>query len=305
MTETTPEFVRRNQGKGHSYSLGGHRVPGVTSILSAGIPKPGLIGWASDATAEYVMDRLQIKGDHVLADELIDDLRRGAKWPIPPGLPRVKLSRELAFAPNRLRDAGAARGGKVHDLAMELATTGEADVPPELKGYVDAYLAWFAAWQPEAELSERPVLNRTLFYAGTFDLWCLMRDVLRLGPCRVCGSADCKAQTLVDYKTGKSGIFGETALQVAGYRYAEIYVDDDGNEQPMPEVDHCLGVWLRSDGTYDTVPITAGETEFRLFRYVYEVAKWMAGPDLFKLEGETPEIRKVIGEPIHPQEAPR
>jgi hypothetical protein len=180
---------------------------------------------------------------------------------------------------------------------MELTTTGEADVPPASKGFVDAYLAWFAAWGPTDELAERPILNRSAFYGGTFDLWAVMRDALA---CRYCGGAACPGRVLVDYKTGRSGIFGETALQVAAYRYSEVYLDDDKVEVPMPEVDHCMGVWLRPDGTYDAVPIEAGPGEFRLFRYAYEVAKFLDGPTLFKIEGEDPPIRTVIGAPIQP-----
>jgi hypothetical protein len=282
MAET---FKRRNHGSGHSYRLGDRKVPGVTTILNAGIPKTGLIGWAGSTVAEYVVDRLTAKDGHVLADDLVAELRAGAKYPIPPGLPRVKLAKELSFAPNRERDAGANKGGKVHDLAHQLATGATVEVPPELTGYVDAYLDWYHAWHPVDELAERPVLNRDAFYAGTFDLWC-----------RIPGWGRC----LIDYKTGRSGIYGETALQVAAYRYAEVYIDETGTEIPMPEVDHCLGVWFRPDGSWETYPLSAGPAEYRLFRYAYELAKFLDGPKLFGLEGEDAPVQLARGEPIFP-----
>jgi hypothetical protein len=294
VTDTT--FKRRNHGSGHSYRLDGSKVPGVTTILGAGIPKPGLIGWAGSTVAEYVIDRLVLRDGHYFADDLIADVRATAKYPIPAGLPRVKLAKELSFAPNRQRDAGANKGGKVHNLAMTLAKNGEADVPDALIGYVDAYLAWRELWNPTGELVERAVLNRTVFYAGTFDLL----GVLGVDACAVCGDSECDGVSLVDWKTGQSGIFGETALQCAGYRYAEVYIDDAGDEQPMPAVDHCLGVWLRPDRTHDTYELTAGPEQFRLFRYAYEIAKFLAGPDLFGHDGEDAPVREVISAPITP-----
>jgi hypothetical protein len=53
---------------------------------------------------------------------------------------------------------------------------------------------------------------------------------------------------LIDLKTNRSGIFGETALQLAGYRHADTYLDEDGNEQPMLEVDGCAAVHITADG---------------------------------------------------------
>ena len=52
---------------------------------------------------------------------------------------------------------------------------------------------------------------------------------------------------LLDLKTSRSGVYGETALQLAGYRFAEVYVDSGGVEQPMPEVDRCAVVWVRAE----------------------------------------------------------
>jgi hypothetical protein len=283
------EFKRRNHGGGHSYWLGDRKVPGVTTILGAGLPKSGLIGWAGSTVAEYVVDRLTMRDGHILADDLIRDIRETAKYPIPSGLPRVKLAKELSFAPNRDRDTGALKGQQVHDIARQLAEVGEWTPKPgeeHLEGYADALVDWWHQWDPSGlVLVERSVLHRSAFYAGTFDLYA--------EHCGGCG------RCLVDYKAGRSGIFGETSLQVAGYRYAEVYVDDNGDEHPMPAVDRCLGVWLRPDGTHETYPLDAGPDEFRVFRYAYELAKWLVGPELFKLEGDPP-VRLVKGEPIFP-----
>lgn len=297
----TPDaaFKRRNHGTGHSYRLDGTKVPGVTTIIGAGLPKLALIGWAGSAVAEYVVDRLTLADGKVDATQLVEDIRSTAKYPIPAGLPRTKLAKELSFAPNRQRDAAANKGGKVHDMAMRLADGEQVDVPDELLGYVDAYLAWRTAWSPAGELVERPILNRSIFYAGTPDL---VAELVGDERCLVCGKADCGGVALVDWKTGQSGIFGETALQVAAYAAAEVYVDDDGAEHPMPHVDHCLGVWLKPDRSHETYILDAGPMTFRVFRYVYEVAKWMDGPKLLGLDdGEEPPVRTAKSDPIQPK----
>lgn len=294
----TAVFARRNHGQGHTYRLDdpdqpwGQRtkVPGVTSILNAGVPKPGLVGWASSSVAEYVVDRLKKGPDgQILADDLVRDIRAGAKYPVPAGLPRVKLAKELSFAPNRERDAGGLKGQQVHDIARTLAETGEwtpTGLDEHLEGYADAIVDWWHHWDPSGlVLVERSVLNRDAFYAGTFDLYA-----------EGCGG---RGRCLIDWKSGQSGIFGETALQLAAYRYADSYLDDAEVEQPMPEVDRCLGVWLRSDGTWETYELAAGPDMFRLFRYAYELAKFLTGPELFGLDGDAP-VRTAKSEPIFP-----
>jgi hypothetical protein len=303
-TDTVGAFKRRNHGNGHSYRLGDRKVPGVTTIIGAGVPKGGLIGWAGTTVAEFVVDRLSVDDrGRVLADDLIRDLRAGAKYPIPAimpgrGMPRSKLARELSFAPNRVRDTAAARGGKVHEYAEQLAAGKDVDVPDETLGYVDAYLDWREKWQPSEELLERPILNRSVFYAGTPDLVA----VLGADSCAVCGSPDCDGMTLVDWKTGQGGIYGETALQVAAYANAEVYVDVDGVEQPMPGIRHTLGVWLRPDRTHETYPLDGGPATFRLFRYVYEVAKFLDGPKLFgTADDEEAPVVTAKGSPITPK----
>jgi hypothetical protein len=76
---------------------------------------------------------------------------------------------------------------------------------------------------------------------------------------------------ILDIKTTRSGIFGETALQIAAYRHAEFYLDDKGHQQPMPACDAAGAIWVRADG-YDLIPVEAGDDVYRMFRYVQQVA---------------------------------
>jgi hypothetical protein len=70
---------------------------------------------------------------------------------------------------------------------------------------------------------------------------------------------------LLDAKTNEKGIYGETALQLAAYRYAEKYVDADGVEQDMIPVTGC-GAILISAETAQLIPCTAGPEQFKAFR---------------------------------------
>jgi hypothetical protein len=62
------------------------------------------------------------------------------------------------------------------------------------------------------------------------------------------------------------------AFQLAAYRFAEFYLDEDGIEQDMPDVDAAGVVWLREDG-YDLFPFETGRGVFRQFLYIAEVAR--------------------------------
>ena len=236
-----PNPTRRiNRGRGHSYLLDGEPIDGVTTILDDGIPKPALINWAATTTAGYAVDHW---------DELANET------------PSARL-KKLERARWESSGAAAARGTDIHTLAMRLANGEEVTVPEPLTGHVDAYLQFVDDWQPQEVLVEVPVFNRTLRYAGTLDLVADLRD---------------GARWILDWKTTAKGIFRETAVQLAAYRYAEFYLDADGQEQPMPKVDFAGAVWLRADG-YDLHPVDAGDSTFRLFRYAQQVARFSQAP---------------------------
>lgn len=266
-------WVRKNHGRNHSYhrvidDLGAtQKVPGVTTIIGDGLPKPALIGWAAGTVADLVADTItRTKDGHYLADELIDTVRElaiEAKRPLPERLSRTAIAKALSGLPNSQRDKAGNRGTEVHNLAQRLAE-GEAVTPPEeLKGHVDAYLRFRDEWEPYDEQVELPVFSRKHLYGGTLDLACRFGAAPELG------------LSLVDIKTSRSGPFGEVALQLAAYRFADFYVDDDGTEVPMPTFDSVHVLWLRADG-YDLYPVEADVAEHRAFLYVQQVAMFAA-----------------------------
>jgi len=264
-----PTRIQRH-GNGHSYYLEGEKVPGVTTILSNGIPKNGLIGWAANTVADIVVNGLTTVQDshgvtHVVADDLVRELlawneTRGSNA-VKVGsetLPRLALAKILASVRYRDVDEAANRGTEVHSLAEALARGDEIDVPEPLDGHVTSYLRFLDEWDPTEALLERVVINRRWRYMGKLDLLADFEDYGR---------------GLLDVKTSRSGVFAETALQLAGYRYAETMLDGDV-EIPMPEVDWCGVVWVRADG-YDVYRFDITEKTFRVFLYAKQVGDWL------------------------------
>jgi hypothetical protein len=234
MPTKTPITGRINRGRNHSYKLDGNAAPGVTTIIGNGVPKPALPYWAAKTAAEFTADNLDtLTGLDRFA---VVDLVKGAPW--------------------RDRDAAARRGTEVHRLAEQLVAGKEIEVPDELAGHVDAYLRCLDDWQLDPVLVEAIVVNRSHRYLGTLDLVADLNDGNRW---------------LLDLKTTRSGVYGETALQLAAYRYAEFYLDDQGDEQPMPPVDRTGVIWVRADG-YDLVPVDTENDVYRYFRAAQFVA---------------------------------
>lgn len=267
MATTKPPTRIQKSGNGHSYFLDGDKVPGVTTILGNGIPKPALVGWAARTVAEYVTDRLVMKDELVDAAELLEALRRfnetsryPEKWRVGE-LNRGTLAKVLARVQYADRDAAANRGTEVHRLAEKLARGEEITVPEELTGHVDSYRRFLDDFDPTDAVLERVVINRRWRYMGRLDS-IMTIDHPALG------------RTLLDVKTSRSGPFEEVALQLAGYRFAETMLEEDGTEVPMEQVDACAVVWVRADG-YDVIPFKVDETTFRVFLYAKQVGEWL------------------------------
>lgn len=237
MTQYKAPIRRVDRGKGHSYvDANGLKVPGVTTILKA-LPKDALINWAANATADAAINRW---------DEL-------AKLP-----PAARL-KTLQSARYEDRDRAGNRGTAVHKLAEKLVVGERVEMPDEIAGHVESYARFLDEWKVDPVAIEVVLMSHRHGYAGTADL---IADIPPLGK-----------RLLLDLKTSRSGIFGETALQLAAYRYADTYVDQDGAEQPMIPVDGCAGIHVRADG-YSLRPIESGPEQHRAFLYLQQVARW-------------------------------
>lgn len=239
MSDFKAPITRKETAKGHYYrDAAGRRVPGVTTIIGDGLPKPALINWAGNATADAAVNRW---------DELAE---------LPPAA-RVDALRRARYED---KDRAANKGTAVHGFAERLIGGEAVQAPDELAGHVEAYARFLDEFAVKPVHVEFSIASYRYGYAGTGDL---IADITHDGKTR---------RLLMDIKTNRSGIFGETSLQLAAYRFADVLITRDG-EQAMPPVDGCAAIHVRGDG-YSLIPVTAEAEQHRAFLYVQQVARW-------------------------------
>lgn len=239
--------IRRIQrGRNHSYTIDGKKAIGVTTAISDGMPKPALINWAARTVAEGVWD---------MDADTLQNLRE---------LGRDAFVSALKAAPNKKRDDAAVRGTKIHHLAEKLVRGEDVAVEdPALIAHVENAARFMDEWKVQPVLNESVIGSYVHGYAGTLDL---VADIPH------------NRRVLFDYKTGASGIWPDHALQLAAYRWADIYVNDAGEETNLRDLNitHTKAVWVRADG-YDVIPLSSDGYVFQAFRAVLAVAKARAG----------------------------
>lgn len=235
----------------HRYYLDRKPCPGVTTLLGKGLPKPALVYWSAKCVAEYVADN----------PEGVEQLR---------GMGRGPMVAALKETPWQKRDEAAVRGTDVHALAEQVVHGKPVEVPAHLVDHVEGYARWLDAFDVQPLLTERSVGNRKWWYAGRFDFLGSIRGV----------------PVLADWKTS-SGVYGETALQLAAYRGAEFYVNDDDpdTEHPMPEVEALAVVHVTAGGTRHHM-VTDPEQAWKAWTHVQWVAK------------QTDVIKNFLGEAV-------
>lgn len=248
---------KADHGSWHSYTIDGKRVVGVTTALK-GIPKDALVPWAAREVATFVVDHIY---------DVKKMLDNGGRY---------STIDYLKGIPNHKRDTAAVRGTEVHALAEKYIRGEAIEVDSALQPYVDGYAAFIRDWDPVSVHEEIVVASRKHGYAGTLDS---IQDIPALGRC------------LVDYKTGR-GVYGETALQVAAYRYADVYIDANGDEQPMIPVERTFVLHIKPED-YDLFPLLADEAAFE--NYLKAQANYLANVQSKKLD-------KLVGLPVDPPE---
>jgi hypothetical protein len=258
---------RIDRGKGHTYidTETGEKIPGITTTISEGMPKPALLNWAGDATAEYAIDNW---------DEL-------SKLSTSERLSKIKGGRY------EKRDAAANKGQQIHKLAERLIAGERVTVPDAIAGHVEACVAFLNDFDVRQIHVEAVVYSETKRHVGTLDLIgdVLLPDMPEYD--HIGRNGEGYSRGLFDWKTGKSGIFGDVALQLAPYRHSEFLITADGQVIDMPEVDFTAGIHLRANG-YTLVPLITDESVYRDFLYVRETARIVNG------------LRDLVGEPIIP-----
>lgn len=234
-------------------------VVSVTSILSNGIPKPFLIGWAAKKTAEAAVD------DHELVGQMLKK----------PNGERMAIDH---LKGSRYRDTAlkADRGTIVH-AAVESYLDGkpmskadleerleEARIPRTLwkgaAGMVAAAMEFLFEQEPEVIHSEATVYSREHGYAGTADLIVKMRI------------GKSKRHAVVDFKTSPR-IYDETGLQLCAYSRADFVGHNDGTEEPLPEgIVDGIAVCLKPSGKYEPAAFSLTDELYDVFLAAQTVA---------------------------------
>lgn len=274
MTARKPAPATRiqNYGGGHGYFLDGTKVPGVTTIIGNGIPKPALLDWSAKMTAQFVVNRLSIdERGRIVADDVVRDAYRWNETRSRPErvngdgpMDRLALEKILKDMRGADLDRASGKGTRVHQLAVAQALGEAVEIPDDLVGHVEAYERFLEEWNPTDVLVETVVINRQWQYMGRFDLSATFAD---------------RGLGLLDVKTSRSGIFGETALQVEAYANCETMIVgyDENNvaiEEPLPAHDWLGAIHVRSDG-YDVYEFERRPDTFRVFLYAKYVGEWL------------------------------
>jgi hypothetical protein len=194
MGVSTPSLppVGLTRTAGHVYTWRDERtvvsdIPSVTTILKV-VDKSGpLVGWAKRETAACAVRNL---------DMLVRMRETGGDAAATDWLKRI---------PDYQRDSAADVGSRIHALAEQINRGLEPAITPDEAPFIDAYLGFLARFRPRFVAAEEMVVSLRHQYAGTLDA---IVDIAG-------------ERWLIDYKTG-SGIYPETALQLAGYASADF-----------------------------------------------------------------------------------
>lgn len=247
-------------------SQGWYRVPGtdiklrrVTTILSQGFPKPQLVFWAANLTAEDAFAHLPrlVAASLNPADkeEAYDWLRKGHI---------------------RKKDERADIGGAVHDV-IEAKVLG-TPIPEsfltddEIAPYIDHFLRFVDEWRIEFEASEMVVGNLADGWAGKLDY--LFRSPLIAAALGVPANALFIGDTKTGGELDEKGVYPEAGAQMSAYRRAEVCWLRDGTQIPMP-LAHEVGIvlHLRPEG-FRVMPLKCGDDVYAVFRHVQAVAEF-------------------------------
>ena len=231
-------------------------APGVTSILNM-LPKPFLKAWAAKVVAEAAVDQMP--------DVLSMVLRGGG---------RDAAVDHLKRSPERFTSGAATIGSDAHDLFERIAK-GEDVKPaflhPDMRAYADHFFAFCNEFQPEFVELEETVWSDTHGYAGSFDA------IMRIN-----------GETVIaDWKTTRSGVHEEVALQLAAYTNADYILSPDGSQRPIPKIEGAAVLHVRPEG-WGLYPVRIDEDVFESFLRLIDVFKW-----------ERSIKRTVIGKPIN------
>lgn len=298
--------VPARQGNGYyADHTTGDRLRSVTTILSGGVPKPGLVHWAGNMCTDSAIENLPALVAASRHPEQLEELR---SW--------------IKKAHTRKKDERADVGTAVHRIIeSRILGTPVPDViwvegeqirldGPDMQPYLENFIRFEAEWKPAWTASEMVVANPEHGYAGTLDYMIgdgLIADALRAQGYDVPAGVDLMGDT----KTGGEwdrmtsaghvhGVYPEAGLQMAAYREAKVAWLRHGEKVPMPATAQVgIVLHLRPEG-YRLYPVRCGELEYRYFRHAQMVDEWSSR--ICSAKADAPVVGKALALPA-PAEA--
>jgi hypothetical protein len=211
---TTPKIPTVKENDSRLYLWDGGKYPGVTSVVGM-LPKPALQYWAAKKVAEAAIEK-----EHCT--------ERDMNW--------------LKAAPRRDLNKAATMGTNVHETLDRIITEGLTDIPPDEEDFIRGFDQFRDRFNPQWVVTEQTVFGECdgNGYAGSFDAIVRIDDEWGV-------STDPDENWLIDFKTTRSGVHPEVAIQLAAYANAKEIIHPDGSSEPMPRIDRCGVLWLRPD----------------------------------------------------------
>jgi len=275
--------IPARQGNGYyADHVTGDRLRSVTTILSGGVPKPGLVHWAGNLCTDSAIENLPAL---VAASRNPDQLAELRSW--------------ITRAHIRKRDDRAEVGSLVHGVIEsrilgtelpEVIRVGEHEWDakgPELAPFLEHILAFESDWKPDWTASEMVVANPDDGYAGTLDSTISANGLIGQALSAAGYVVDPDGELMGDTKTGGEwgrltsaghvhGVYPEAGLQMAAYRRAKVAWLRDGARVPMPATAEVgVVLHLRPEG-YRLYPTRCGDLEYAYFRHAQMVDEWQS-----------------------------
>ncbi len=270
---TNPTHAQNIPGKGRWYvhPVTGETWPSITNVIDTAVSKPALVPWAAKAVANKAVAMLP-----QLVASTMKPRCKPKRVADECGTCLDCLIKILKREPGFVKDTAADLGSRIHDWAEALVLGKPFPDDPEVEPFGRQLTTFFADYgvdlDKDIEATEATVVNRTVGYAGTGDLW------VRL---RVDGWPR-KRLVLIDYKSSSTrpvlSAYAENAMQLSALAHGEVLLLDDGTEVPAPKgIKDVFVLSLRADD-YALIPMpmagTLGEA-FDAFTGALADAAWL------------------------------
>lgn len=234
MTDPKHAYAKPGVGRYYRHPVSGEEWPSVTNINQTCVSKPGLPPAAARETAarawQLLPQMVAVSRNPVERDRLTKDIKGHYQW---------------------LWDKAADLGTEVHGWIEAHALGKPYPENPLVEPFAKQALRFLDDFsidiERDVEATEATVINRTVGYAGTGDLWVWLK------------TSGKRRLILIDFKTSSTrpvgSVYPEYGLQVAALANAEAILLDNGEEVKPPGPIEALAVLNLRPHDYALIPM--------------------------------------------------